>query len=371
MHKIISLSKNNAIKKNIIKLDKTYLDQVFNLCLTIFKKYLPEYKGTPNEVLLKELSDPIRAFDRITPRIEIHKALNGDIIGVQLSVPVHLRSKIAEEISSDQNLAIHITKPGRSIIELSIKGINKALPLDYLNKNYSRVLKAMNYQKQPHWKIDALKYKTLIISDGDGTIYGAPLMNTKDAMLFNNLGNSVAKEPLLEYLANGGVYALCTGANIETASKRILAAFPEAKKELLQRVILISTSGAAMNYFTKTGELKEFKPYREEALNSYFQKPQTSVDIDAVFLGDEYKKSGNDFPGFKRFGFKRGILVAEKREPDLCEELKDSFVGSFEKGSAAFITAMLKDIKSSKKAGPIFNLDQIEKYKAEARLALK
>ena len=371
MHKIISLPKNNAIKKSVIKLDKEYLAQVFNLCLTIFKKYMPEYQNTPNETWLKELSDPIKAFDRVTPRIEIHKALNGDIVGVQLSVPPELRSKIADEISSDKNLAIHITKPGRSIIELSIKGINKALPLDYINKNYSRILKAMHYQKQSQWKIDALKHKTIIISDGDGTIYGAPLMNTKDAMLINNLGNSVAKEPLLEYLANGGVYALCTGANIETASKRILAAFPEDKKELLQRVILISTSGATLNYFTKTGELKEFSPYRNEALNSFFKKPQTSVDIDAVFLGDEYKKTGNDFPGFKRFGFTRGILVAEKREPDLCEELKNSFVGSFEKGSAAFITAMLKGIQSSKKAGPVFNLDQIERYKAEARAALK
>ncbi|MFA5879252.1 MAG: hypothetical protein WC860_03670 [Candidatus Margulisiibacteriota bacterium] len=370
MHKIISLSQNIAINKNKIKIDDIYLKKILDFCINLFKKHLPKYANITNEALLTQLSDPVNAFDRAIPRIEIHKALDGEIVGVQLSVPPELRTKIADEISQDKTLSLQLTRPGRSIIELSIKGITKALPIDYLNKNYTKVLKAMNYQKQPGFKIDAKKSKTLIISDGDGTIYGAPLMNTKNAVLFNTLGNSIAKAPLLEYLANGGVYALCTGANIETASQRILAAFPENKKELLSRVILISTSGATLNYFTKTGELKEYKPYRIEALNSYFEKSNEPYSLDAVYLGDEYKKTGNDYPAFKRIGFDRAILVAEHKEKDLAEELNQPFVGSFEKGSAEFLKSMLRNLKNAQKLGSVFSIPQIEQYKTEARKTL-
>src|SRR5208283_3286800 len=105
-------------------------------------------------------------------------------------------SQAAEEIAQkckQLGLKIHLKLAGTSSIEFNVEGVDKSLPIRFLQGAFEDVLKQMAYQPGPH--IDARQTKTVIAADGDDTIYDGPRLG-----ILPTLGESPVHEVLCAYL---------------------------------------------------------------------------------------------------------------------------------------------------------------------------
>ena len=127
---------------------------------------------------------------------------------------------------------------GTSSIEFNVDGVDKSLPIRFLQGAFEDVLKEMNYQPGPH--IDSHKSKTVIAADGDGTIYDGPRVGFLPA-----LAESPVKDALCAYLQAGGIFMLVSGNDLNRSFKRLVDALP---KEVYCRVLVAANGGAELVY---------------------------------------------------------------------------------------------------------------------------
>ena len=346
-----------------IKLNPLFTKKTTQHLLKLIKKYCPDYEKIPDDLLFDVVSHPIRLRNRQFPKIALQKALNGDVVAFSVAVPKEVRKQFAADFQKE--VKTFITTPGQNTIEFGLHEVSKAVAIRYINKNFSRILDAIQYQALPHWSIDAKKYNTVIISDADSTLYGSPLHSSPNALMINNLSNSKAKDSILNYLGEGGVLIVCTGMDIDSVAERLLAGFPKDKMELTRRLVIMSSGGATLNYFNSEGKLVEFSPYRKEALG--IEPTQGKVEFDAVYMGDDHYKTGNDYPAFSEIGFDRSIVVSPADPKQVPPELHANLMGFTEQGTGVFLQEVIAFAKQSKGDSPLFSPEQIQTYIREAR----
>lgn len=357
MKKIVSFFNNSKnkifIKPSEIKINTKQAKAIINTLINLIKPHYPNLQKLNNNEVLNFLTDKKQLSSRSTPRLEIHKSVSGEVLCFNLGVNPEIREAIYLKLKEDfKNYSIK--KAGATIIELSLQGINKGVVVNYFNSNFDKILDLIKYKTERHFMIDARKNKTAIFADADGTIYGEPLKENPEAFTKNHLGNSAAKEAIQEYLKAGGILVICTGADYRTTSLRLLKGLPE---ELRSRVILTAASGSCLNYFKKDGTVQEYPLYRKEAL----QVPAKPITIDAIFMGDDARAAGNDYPGFSSIGFDRAVVVTGLPKEKVPETLKPNLVGRNEKGTGLFLEQALKFAAKSPKE-KLFTPEQIKNF---------
>ena len=228
-------------------------------------------------------------------------------------------------------IGIHLKLAGSSSFEFNVDGVDKAVPIRFIQVAFDSVLKEMNYQPGTH--INSLISKTIVAADGDSTIYDGPKVG-----FLPSLADSPVKDVLCAYLKAGGVFMLVSGNDLNRSFKRIVDALPQ---DLYCRVLVAGNGGADLVYANAKGEAVPVSGYREQALD--FIQSQHQDALDMVYIGDDGSMSGNDYPAFKAVGFNNSVLVASKFLDDYDPALRSSFVGELLQGTRKYLERFLLD----------------------------
>ncbi len=245
------------------------------------------------------------------------------------------RDEAALEISQKckkMKLGLHLKLAGTSSIEFNVDGVDKSLPIRYLQGAFKSVLKEMNYQPGAH--INSYISKTVIAADGDGTIYDGPRVG-----LLPTLAESPVRDALCAYLQAGGIFMLVSGNDLNRSFKRLVDALP---KEVYYRILVAGNGGAELVYVNPEGEAMPVSAYRKQALMFAQDKSHQHV-LDMVYIGDDGSNEGNDYPAFKAIGFKHSVLVAPKFLADYDQALKPCYVGGLLEGTRKYLEHFLSD----------------------------
>jgi len=245
------------------------------------------------------------------------------------------RAQAAKEMSQkckELGLGMHLKLAGTSSIEFNVDGVDKSLPIRFLQGSFEDVLKEMHYQ--PGNKIDSRQSRTVIAADGDGTIYDGPRVGS-----LPTLAESPVKDPLCAYLQAGGVFMLVSGNDINRTFKRLVDALP---KEVYCRVLVCANGGAELVYVNAKGQAVPVPGYRKQALDLAHDKTHSQA-LDMVYIGDDGAKEGNDYPAFKAVGFKHSVLVASEFLTEYDPALKSGYVGGLLQGTRKYLEHFLSD----------------------------
>jgi len=227
-------------------------------------------------------------------------------------------------------IALHLKLAGTSSLEFNVIGVDKSLPIHFLQGNFDRVLKEMKYK--PGTKIDSRQTRTVIAADGDSTIYDGPRVG-----FLPGLADSPVRKPLCAYLKAGGVFMLVSGNDLNRSFKRLVDALP---REVYSRVLVAANGGAELVYANAKGQAVPILNYRKKALDLAKNKAHQHA-LDMVYIGDDGSNEGNDLPAFKAVGFKRSVLVAPKFLSGFDTRLKPTYVGGLLEGTSKFIENFL------------------------------
>ena len=228
------------------------------------------------------------------------------------------------------NLPIHTKLAGTSSIEFNVNGVDKALPIHFLQGAFDNVLMQMNYT--PGSRINSLQTRTVIAADGDGTIYGGPSIG-----VLPSLSDSPVRDALIAYLDAGGVFMLVSGNDLQRTYKRLVDALP---KKVFSRVLVAANGGADLVYVNTHGNPVPVLSYRMKALD-VAQLNLSPNTLDMVYIGDDGSVEGNDYPAFKAVGFKNSVLVAPEFLSEYDPALKEGYVGGLLLGTKAYIENFL------------------------------
>ncbi|MFC1617362.1 2-phospho-L-lactate transferase CofD family protein [Candidatus Margulisiibacteriota bacterium] len=336
----INISTSNNIE---ITIDENKIDRLVDIAINVMQKTCVDKKGMPlfldmqKDQIIKYLTDPKRIRTRRLPRVEIRRGVpepgneKGDIIQLGILFQnTKQRDSVLPYFKSIKDL--QCVSGGRTTVEISNKGIDKALPIGFIDKHFNAILKQMGYRARKDAPINAHVNKTILIADADDTTYGKP---TKDSHLTNNLSNSKSREAILDYLEAGGIYAIVSGNDLERTSKRIAEGIPNNRRHLLSQIMIIGCGGSSLCTYAPNGELVEFDLYRKIALKE--QDNEKAQNLDVVYFGDNHKRSGNDFPAYKKVGFLRSVCVTEKDADKLIPELQANHLGKTHEGIGLFL----------------------------------
>jgi hypothetical protein len=211
------------------------------------------------------------------------------------------RNQAALEIGQkckDLGLGLHLKLAGTSSIEFNVDGVDKALPIRFLQGAFEEVLKEMNYQPGP--RIDSRRSKTVIAADGDGTVYDGPRVG-----VLPTLAESPVNDALCAYLQAGGIFMLVSGNDLNRSFKRIVDALP---KEVYCRVLVAANGGAELVYVNAKGQAVPVSGYRKQALDVSHDKSHRHI-LDMVYIGDDASKEGNDYSAFQAVDPKHSFLT--------------------------------------------------------------
>ncbi len=245
------------------------------------------------------------------------------------------RAQAAREISQkckELKLGIHLKLAGTSSIEFNVDGVDKSLPVRFLQGAFADVLKEMDYRPGEH--IDSRKSKTVIAADGDGTIYDGPRVGS-----LPTLAESPARDALCAYLQAGGIFMLVSGNDINRTFKRLVPVLPP---EVYCRVLIAGNGGAELVYVNSKGQAIPVSTYRKHALEIIHDKSRRYHDLDMVYIGDDGSKEGNDYPAFRAVGFKHSVLVAREFLASYEPTLKSCYVGGLLQGTKKYLESFLK-----------------------------
>ena len=232
---------------------------------------------------------------------------------------------------SCKGLGIHLKLAGTSSIEFNVEGVDKSLPIRFLQGAFDDVLREMKYQPGAH--IDSRQARTVIAADGDGTVYDGPRVG-----LLPRLIESPVKDALCAYLEAGGVFMLVSGNDLNRSFKRIVDALP---KDIYCRVLVAANGGADLVYVNEEGKAVPISGYRKKALDLSQDKSHQEV-LDMVYIGDDGAREGNDYCAFQTVGFTHSVLVAAEFLPEYDPALKSSYVGGLLEGTRQYLVDFLK-----------------------------
>ncbi len=327
---IIQLS-GNAIRDFLSRADASRFKDEAHAAITSFQSNPLNFS---DEKLVAYGADTVAAID-YPVRIEVRGATQegaGQMVAKGIWGPkrVEITARIAQKCK-ELGLGMHLKLAGTSSIEFNVDGVDKSLPIRFLQGDFEDVLKEMNYQPGAH--IDSFKSKTVIAADGDGTIYDGPRVG-----FLPTLAESPAKDVLCAYLQAGGIFMLVSGNDLNRTFKRLVDALP---KEVYCRVLVAANGGAELVYVNSKGQAVPVSGYRKQALGLARDKSHQHV-LDMVYIGDDGSKEGNDYPAFKAVGFKHSVLVAPEFLADYDPGLESGYVGGLLQGTKKFLEYFLK-----------------------------
>lgn len=244
------------------------------------------------------------------------------------------RTQAAAEITQKcraLQLGVHLKLAGSSSIEFNMDGVDKSLPIHFLQGAFEDVLQEMNYQ--PGSCINSRQSRTVIAADGDGTIYDGPRVG-----FLPTLAGSPVCQVLGAYLQAGGIFMLVSGNDLDRSFKRLIDGLPQ---EVYCRILVAANGGAELVYANQQGEAVPILSYRKRALDLARDQSHHHV-LDMVYIGDDGATEGNDYCAFKAVGFEHSVLVASEFLPDYDPLLKPSYVGGLLKGTQKYIEDFLK-----------------------------
>ncbi len=216
------------------------------------------------------------------------------------------RFQAAAEIAQQcqqQKIPVQLKLAGSSSMEFNILGVDKSLPIHFLQGAFDLVLDEMQYQ--PGRFIDSRKTKTVIAADGDGTIYDGPRIG-----VLPGLAESPVKEAMITYLKAGGIFMLISGNDMNRVVRRIVGALPA---EVYCRILVAANGGADLVYINAQGQSVPVTIYKNKALD--FVSDQSSKEVlDIVYLGDDPSSDGNDYPAFLAVGAPNAVCVQSLQE---------------------------------------------------------
>ena len=225
------------------------------------------------------------------------------------------RDEAAAEIAQkckELGLGIHLKLAGTSSIEFNVEGVDKSLPIRFLQGAFEDVLKEMNYQPgSAHRQLVKPKQSLLLTGmarfmTARGLGFCRPWLKVRLGMLF-------------ALICRPAAYSCWFPAMILNRSfKRLVDALP---KEVYCRVLVAANGGAELVYVNAKGQAVPVSGYRKQALDLAQDKSHQHV-LDMVYIGDDGSKEGNDYPAFKAVGFKNSVLVARKFLADYDPALK-------------------------------------------------
>jgi len=286
-----------------------------------------------DEKLVAYGADTVKAID-YSVRIEVRgMTKEGAAQMVSKGIWGTRRDQAVVEIAQkckELGLNMHLKLAGTSSIEFNVEGVDKSVPIRFLQGAFDDVLKEMHYQ--PGSRINSRQTKTVIAADGDSTIYDGPRVGS-----LPTLAESPVKDALCAYLQAGGIFMLVSGNDLNRSFKRLVDALPQ---ELYCRVLVAGNGGAELVYVNSKGQAIPVSGYRNKALILAQDKSQTKV-LDIVYIGDDGSRDGNDYPAFQAVGFKNSVLVASEFLPDYDPALKSSYVGGLLQGTRKYLEHFL------------------------------
>ncbi|MDP8219647.1 MAG: hypothetical protein P9M03_13080, partial [Candidatus Theseobacter exili] len=333
--------------------------QTAQIILETAEKIIRLRTDIPNEV---DLQSKERAEKGKRPRIEV-RTFQDDIIqitiGAENKVLRDIMQKLLSTLPESEVGRLFIVSAGSASVEISIDGVDKGLPIGFLENHFDEILDEIGYVHREEEPIDARKTRTVIIADGDGTTYDKPILGKSPTEF--TLENSEARNNLIEYLESGGIYAFNSGNDAQRTAQRILAGIPPNKRTLLlSRIIVIAAGGGIMARIDpETGALREIANYRKNALDEKSKGPAQNLDI--IYVGDDYKATGNDSAAFLKVGLTSdssgsAILVSD-RTPEYAV-LSSNQIGGFVKGTSSLLKAVTEHARANP-GQPIFTQETI------------
>jgi len=328
---IIQLS-GHAIRDFLSQADASQFKGEANSAI---KSFQSNPKDFTDEKLVAYGSDTVAAID-YPVRIEVRGITQEGAAqmvakGIWGPKRAEATSQIAQKCQ-ELGLGMHLKLAGTSSIEFNVKGVDKALPIRFLQEAFEDVLKEMDYLPGVH--INSRQSKTVIAADGDSTIYDGPRVG-----YLPGLAESPVKDALCAYLQAGGIFMLISGNDINRTFKRLVDALPQ---EVYCRILVAANGGAELVYANANGQAVPVSGYRNQALDLAQDKAHHH-ELDMVYIGDDGSKEGNDYPAFKAVGFKHSVLVAPKFLVEYDPGLKTGYVGGLLQGTKKFFEDFLKN----------------------------
>lgn len=295
------------------------------------------------EVLKAWLGSPERMDRNNKPRVEIRLVPNtfpAVVANIALSFPdTETRNSMFEGLKKRFS-ELSLVSAGTTTVEIGTKDVDKATTINYIANHFEELLKQMRYE--PGGLIDANVNHTVIIADADGTLWDPPVRDKPPEA--TNLENSPARASILNYLRAGGVLVVNSGNDPRRTVNRILKGIPELeRKELLSRIAVAAAGGHTLMTLDSEGHIHEVPGYREQALKEQQEKPvRPSEHLDVLYIGDDGRVKGNDFPAFLKVGPGHYICVHNKeKQSELDESLKTATVVGEAKAVADIFSAVV------------------------------
>jgi hypothetical protein len=287
-----------------------------------------------DEKLVAYGADTAKAIDHPV-RIEVRGATEeGAAQMVAKGIWGPKRAEIAAQIAQEckeLGFGMYLKLGGSSSIEFNVGGVDKSLPIHFLQRAFEDVLKEMDYKPGVH--IDSRTSKTVIAADGDGTIYDAPRLG-----YLPTLAESPVRDVLLAYLQAGGIFMLVSGNDLNRTYRRLVDALP---KEFYCRVLVSANGGAELVFVNSKGQAVPVSGYRNQALDLTQDKTHQHV-LDIVYIGDDGSMEGNDYPAFKAVGFNHSVLVAPEFLAEYDPGLESGYVGGLLQGTKKYMEYFLR-----------------------------
>ncbi|MBI4308931.1 MAG: hypothetical protein HY591_01220 [Candidatus Omnitrophica bacterium] len=208
-----------------------------------------------------------------------------------------------------RNSAITVRTAGSSSFEFNRSGVDKSLPLRYIDARWDEILNQMVYVPGPF--IDSRLDRAVIAADGDGTIYDGPALTHLPA-----LKDGPVRTPLTRYLKAGGVFMLVSGNDLTRAWRRLLDGLPP---DIYPRLLIAANGGADLARIGKDGRAEFIHDYRSKALE-IAAGPKNKNALDIVYIGDDPGPDGNDRPAFEAVGQQRAVVVKDLNDTKLFLE---------------------------------------------------
>ena len=243
--------------------------------------------------------------------------------------------KIRQELATvDKSIEVRLA--GTSSFEFNVKGVNKSCSIRFLRHAWGNVLDQMNYTPGPY--IDSRKTNTIIVADGDGTIYDGP----KAGHVLPTMANSQAKNALIGWLEAGGVFMLNSGNELERNVFRLKDGLPA---NLFNRILVSGNGGADLVCFDSNQKPVSISGFSDLALSKVVVK----YTLDIVYIGDDGSEDGNDWAAFEEVGFDRSVLVSRDFKRSYDTRFKTGYVGQLVRGTKTYLEIATVKAKNNRR----------------------
>ncbi len=298
-------------------------------------KHLLEYGSNIEQAI----NHPMRIEIRHTTNHGAAQVVAKGIWGATLRQEVI--NKIRAELAKvDKHIEVRLA--GTSSFEFNVKGVNKSCSIRFLRHTWPDVLTQMNYTEGPF--IDSRKTNTIIVADGDGTIYDGP----KAGHTLPTMAKSSAREALIGWLEAGGVFMLNSGNELE---RNVFRLKDGLSAHLFNRILVAGNGGADLVCFDTNQKPVWVNGFRDLALSDEVGK----YILDIVYIGDDGSEDGNDWAAFKEVGPERSVLVARDFKRSYDTRLRTGYVGHFVRGTKTYLEIATLKAKNNKNGKPFLS----------------